>query len=155
MTENNKKSSNLPPINERKGARIKIVVGTYKGLRAWVDTAKECTRYYTPVIIQVKSNPTVLKATRIQHTSFVMEAQVQTPSNKEEAMIFENADMLEMFTVLTRKMAEFEEISASGEGGKRIATLFLKFLNTAISEQNALPNEKARWRRIKFNGGSR
>ena len=147
-----KKSSNLPPINERKGARIKIVLGDYKGLRAWVDTAKECTRLYTYVIIQVKTSPTVLKATRILHTSFVMEADVQLPSNKEEAMLFENTDIMEMFMVLTRKMAEFEEISGSGEGGKRIATLFLSYLNRAIAAQNALPNEKARWRRIKFKG---
>ena len=138
-----KKKDNLPPINERKGARIKVILGTYKGLRGWVDTAKECTRYYTHVIIHFKTEPSVLKLTHILHTSFVMEANIKLPTNKEEAMLFEHSDMLELFTVLTKKMAEFEEISGTGDGGKRIATLFLSHLNSAIAAQNALPNEKA------------
>ena len=119
MVVTSKKKDNLPPINERKGARIKVILGTYKGLRGWVDTAKECTRYYTYVIIQVKAEPSVLKLTHILHMSYVMEANIKLPMNKEEAILFEHLDMLELFTVLTKKMAEFEEISGTGDRGNR------------------------------------
>jgi hypothetical protein len=134
----------------KKGTPIKIVDGKYKGCWGWIDTSRDATACFVPVIVSIKKGSAVSeKKTRVAYESYVLITEIKQPTTYKEAVMSELSDIDALMRQLVKKLAECENIGAHGEAGKNVAGIFLDRLGKAIAAQNN-KGEKARWRRVKW-----
>jgi hypothetical protein len=134
----------------KKGTAIKIVDGKYKGYWGWIDTSRDATACFVPVIVSIKKGSAVAeKKTRVVHENYMLITEVKKPTTYEEAVMAEHSDIDALMRQLVKKLAECENIGAVGEAGNNVAGIFLDRLGKAIAAQNN-KGEKARWRRVKW-----
>ena len=136
---------------DRKGAKIRIVGGTYRGKRGFLDKKKGRTEFFTYVIIVIKPNEEEI-ATRLHHES-IRVGEEAPPASYEEAVLQQHCDIEELLRDLTRRLSQCEGISSEGEAGHRIGNLFLNYLTVAVQRQSNLRVDKARWRRVRYGHG--
>jgi hypothetical protein len=135
-----------------KGAQIKIVGGIFAPANGWIDNSRDPSAAYTPVIVTVKKGGggKKEKSTKVLHENYVLRTELKEPTNYEEAIFDQLPDIDILMNKMVKKMAECELVSANGQQGKNLTTIFLTRLELAIARQST-KGAKGKWRRIKFN----
>jgi hypothetical protein len=132
----------------KKGAAIKFIGGSHVGCSGWINKTKDPTENYISVIVVLKKTKEE-KITKVKIENYVLLTSITEPTNYEQAMLRQHADIDEMLNTLVRKMAECEGIDVAGTSGEIIGNLFLARLGKAIARQN-VKGSKARWRRVRW-----
>ena len=122
-------------LKDKRGEQIKFISGVYKKKKGWLNNDKQPTQCYTYVIL--KDDKGKLKGTRVKHESFVLVSQLEGPAESYEEGVFKNnADVHLLMKSLAAKLAEFEEITTTGEGGENLARMMMTYIDLAIEKHN-------------------
>ena len=126
----------------RKGAAIRFIGGKYVGRRGWIDSGREFGETKVPVIVVKGSEE---KQTAVDFTNYELETAYNEPTNYEEAIFDQVGDIELAMNKLVKLLAECPAVENTGEGGKRLARIFLKRVGQAMKRQKN-KGDKARWR---------
>jgi hypothetical protein len=130
-----------------KGSVISIIGGKYVGLSGWIDKKKDATREFVHVIIRKGKDAETDIKTKVKHENYVLETEIQAPSNYEEAMFQQNSDIDALLNKLVKSIAECDGVLQSEVSMKNIFRVFKDRFEKAKAHQDS-KGSKARWRKV-------